>query len=364
MKKMLVVTSFPPNQSTAGQNYTRLLLNEISGEISIDLIYFSYQGHDLQVNEKIHVIKRNKNNIVYKLVSVLLFPFFFPFFSVRLRFSLLFYLCKVKKRYDILYFDFSQVFLYSLFIRHPRKVLMVHDVIFQKYKRKGGLSNIILFFLKDTERRIFKRNKEIYCLSKKDVEILQTQYEVIAKRVDILIDEKIKKLDYRYLKISNRFCFYAAWNRAVNYDGLLWFIERVYPELSRDSCFDIIGGGMNTKMIKLIYNLPNINYCGFLENPYQTIAQSRALIAPIFQGAGVKVKVLEALAVGTNVIGTTTAFEGIEIEGIAHSLTFCKNEEDFIKVINSYPKISPDEKKKLRNKFNENYPKCTFKQYL
>ena len=41
------------------------------------------------------------------------------------------------------------------------------------------------------------------------------------------------------------------------------------------------------------------------------IANSRALIAPVFSGAGVKVKVLEALACGTPVVGTDIAFEGI-----------------------------------------------------
>ena len=37
---------------------------------------------------------------------------------------------------------------------------------------------------------------------------------------------------------------------------------------------------------------------GFVENPYGYIAEAQGLIAPLFHGAGIKVKVVEALALG------------------------------------------------------------------
>ena len=48
-----------------------------------------------------------------------------------------------------MYFDFSQVFIYSLFIKKTFKILMSHDVIYQKIKRNKFFYinpfNILLF---------------------------------------------------------------------------------------------------------------------------------------------------------------------------------------------------------------------------
>ena len=51
---------------------------------------------------------------------------------------------------------------------------------------------------------------------------------------------------------------------------------------------------------------------GFVDNPYKIMSESLGLIAPLFHGAGIKVKVIESLACGTPVIGTEVAFEGID----------------------------------------------------
>ncbi|MFH1933511.1 MAG: glycosyltransferase family 4 protein [Pseudomonadota bacterium] len=56
----------------------------------------------------------------------------------------------------------------------------------------------------------------------------------------------------------------------------------------------------------------NIRYLGFLNNPYSVISKARALIAPLFQGGGVKVNCLESLLCGIPIIGTNVAFEGID----------------------------------------------------
>ena len=101
------------------------------------------------------------------------------------------------------------------------------------------------------------------------------------------------------------------WKRKDNVDGFLWLNHNVFPLIKTKITINVIGKFFPVDRITISNPLVHLNVCGFVDNPYPMIANSRALIAPVFTGAGVKVKVLEALACGTPVVGTDVAFEGI-----------------------------------------------------
>ena len=101
------------------------------------------------------------------------------------------------------------------------------------------------------------------------------------------------------------------WKRKDNVDGFLWLNRNVFPLIKTKTVINVIGKFFPADKIAISNPLVHLNVCGFVDNPYPMIANCRALIAPVFTGAGVKVKVLEALACGTPVVGTDVAFEGI-----------------------------------------------------
>jgi len=51
---------------------------------------------------------------------------------------------------------------------------------------------------------------------------------------------------------------------------------------------------------------------GFVDDPSGAFSECACVVAPLSMGAGVKFKVLDALAANVPVIGTVVAFEGIE----------------------------------------------------
>ena len=57
MKKILFITAFPPNRKTAGQNYSRELLNSLVNKFTIDLISFTYPNHDIEIKKEIRILK-------------------------------------------------------------------------------------------------------------------------------------------------------------------------------------------------------------------------------------------------------------------------------------------------------------------
>ena len=133
-------------------------------------------------------------------------------------------------------------------------------------------------------------------------------------------------------QIGDYFVMFGVWGRPENYNTLQWMIDEVLPKLPSLPHIKILGGGkMPDSLLNQLNNYPNLEYVGFVENPYPIISNAKAEIVPLRLGAGVKVKCVEALACGTPVIGTDVAFEGIPVlNGMEEFMVNVNTAEDVI----------------------------------
>ena len=361
--KILLISAFPPSNKTAGQNYTSQLLTDMSRDNHIDLFYWEYPGHQAIIPATVKVI----NNICLtkggKILNAICAFFLFPLFTVRFDWKTCRKLRRIAHNYDIIYFDFSQIFLYSLFIKHPCKVLMCHDVISQKYSRKK-FAWLFLWNVKFTERLLLHSANIRLCFSDKDVKYIKKEFSIKSQKVSFYISDQVKGASLVESEPKDSFVLFGAWNRPENYEGLIWLCEKVLPYC--DIKCVVVGGGM-TEEVKLRIISDKVEYLGFVEDPYPFMVNSACLLAPIFQGAGVKVKVIESLALGLPVIGTDVAFEGIDnilYSGNKSALNLANSSQEFIEQINRYIMPSQKERKAIRESFIENYQSNTFKSIL
>lgn len=355
MKKILFISAFPPSNYGAGVKYSNYLLQDLKKEYYVDLIYFAAKGIKCEIENS----ECKRNNLFFKLIRSFFFPFLHPFFTFRFSLPFLIHLRSISKRYDLIYFDFSQVFIYSLFIKAKKKVLMSHDVIYQSYFRKGGrMSKAQLLFIKFSEKIILKyANAQIFVFSEKDQLQINKTYNIF--NVDIVDFYSPKEIELiTNFEIKDYFVFFAGWGRPENHESLSWFIENVISSISNNQKFKIIGPQLPVILKNKIQSYDNIEYIGFVENPYMIISEAKALLAPIFKGAGVKVKCLEALQCGTPVIGTDIAFEGIDVKILKYSV-LANSKDEFISAIKSFKSNNYD--RITWKKFvAKNYPKNLF----
>jgi glycosyltransferase involved in cell wall biosynthesis len=101
-----------------------------------------------------------------------------------------------------------------------------------------------------------------------------------------------------------------------NYDGLLWFCENVMIEIIKvlpEIKLFIYGGG-NTYKFPIPKKLSNyvINK-GFVNDIWKELQDKALAIVPLRIGGGIRIKILELLATGTNIITTSVGKEGIDI---------------------------------------------------
>lgn len=345
--KILYITAFPPNHRSGGQTFSLNCISHLSENCTIDLLYFSYPDHECEAKEFV----RNVKKISPSSINSVLFPSAFPLFTKRFSRKVLKYLQKIAPEYDVLYFDFTQVAIYSLFIEHPCKVVRCHDILAQKFSRQN---KFFLSWIKNTELKILKSASHVFVPSEKDSQIVKSTYGINAA----FTNEYLNEFDFPATIPSKKsFLFFGLWSRNENLLGLIWFIKNVFPHLNSEikkSLF-VMGGGLSKENEEKYLKPAGIKYLGFVKDSYKQIVKNSAMIVPLFEGAGVKVKVLDSFTTGTPVFGTDVAFEGIpEIKGMAN---LALNAEEFAQKLNSFDPLSLEQKKANAKLFREIYDK-------
>lgn len=360
MSRILIVSAFPPCSITAGQYYTkRLILDLIRHGHKVDIIYADYPGHTAELPDNVTVVAAIKPS----LLNCLRLPYLHPFFTRRFHRKILNTIKRISPDYDLLYFDFSQVHLYSLFVDHPRKILMCHDIIYQKFLRKHNMIGLVnCDWIKKTEGKTVHSAKEIFTFSEKDSALLQKNYAMPSTPVNFYL--KNEQFQYAGKQISSDFCLYGAWNRDENVEALLFFVDKVFPLVKRNICFRIIGGGLSESVQQKLSAFPRFRYLGFVDDPVSSLSECQALIAPLHQGAGVKVKVVDSLTAGTPVIGTEVAFEGLKDNEDVKLFYRADNELEFSNIINNWQEIDSGQKQKAADEFHTRYNKNHFPDYV
>jgi glycosyltransferase involved in cell wall biosynthesis len=107
--------------------------------------------------------------------------------------------------------------------------------------------------------------------------------------------------------------FIGALDWMPNQEGLLWFLQKVWPLLQRrypDLVFEIAGRNAPLDFLSKV-ELNGVRFLGEVPSAVEFMARHSIALAPLRSGSGLKVKVLEAMALGRAVLGTSIALEGI-----------------------------------------------------
>ncbi|AOH84396.1 hypothetical protein AWL63_10885 [Sphingomonas panacis] len=115
-------------------------------------------------------------------------------------------------------------------------------------------------------------------------------------------------------KAGQRLLFVGGFNHAPNRDGIQWFMESVFPELQRklDHVHLTIAGSKPPESITSLAS-NDIEVVGFVSDDRlaELYDEASVIVAPLRYGAGVKGKVIEAMAMGVPLVTTPTGAQGL-----------------------------------------------------
>ncbi|MGE0088268.1 MAG: glycosyltransferase family 4 protein [Bacteroidales bacterium] len=100
-----------------------------------------------------------------------------------------------------------------------------------------------------------------------------------------------------------------------NQIGLGWFIKDVLPKIQNkipEISLKVAGRNAPPWLIKKL-SKNNVHYYGAIENALEFLFLNGLVIVPLFAGSGMRVKIIEAMALGKTIISTPKGAEGIKV---------------------------------------------------
>jgi glycosyltransferase involved in cell wall biosynthesis len=112
-------------------------------------------------------------------------------------------------------------------------------------------------------------------------------------------------------------------NWLPNLDGIRWFLNEIFPlviETIHEVKLYLYGGGDYSNLGLADKIKSHVVLKGFVEDIWSEISDKELAIVPLRIGSGIRVKILELLAAGKNILTTSLGAEGISVENNKHLL--------------------------------------------
>ena len=110
--------------------------------------------------------------------------------------------------------------------------------------------------------------------------------------------------------------FIGSMNWHPNVTGIKWFINKVWPSVLEkipSATLQIAGRGLRQHETVLPSG-KNIVIAGEAEDARAFMASCHVIIAPLFSGSGLRIKIIDSMSAGRPVVATPVAVEGLQAE--------------------------------------------------
>ena len=174
------------------------------------------------------------------------------------------------------------------------------------------------------EARLFNRFDLVTMVSQQDQAVCRADLPGYHGRVEVIPNG----VDCTYNRPGlaapqpNRLVFNGSLTYSANYDAMHWFLAEVYPLIKAEqpAASLTITGALDGVDLRGLALDASVQLTGFVEDVRLPVAEGTVAVAPIRQGGGTRLKILEAMALGTPVVATTKGAEGLNVIDGEHLL--------------------------------------------
>lgn len=239
-------------------------------------------------------------------------------------------------QFDIIVIDHSQLGWLIKSFEHKCKIIFIahnieRDIYLNHYSNSNNPFNKWLYarearMIEKLELELSKQATEVWTLTDHDADYfsrLSKTSTVKALCLPPILNSQFKGTIEKKFDIG----LIGSWTWKFNEDGLRWFFDYVYPELSDNLSIHVAGKGAEW----LNQKYSNVQYEGFVPNAQVFMSQARVVALPMLGGSGVQIKSLDALASGSAIVATPTSMRGISFSPTMVKTT--ENPKDFARLL-------------------------------
>lgn len=262
-----------------------------------------------------------------------------------------------KNQYDIALTEFSHTASYEM-NTDAVKIMDAHNVEYEIFRRMwlNAGSSLRKVYYKSEFKKFYheeiaaiQRHNSILVTSVNDKNILDREVPEVPKYVipNGVDAEYFTPTDEK--REPNSLVFTGAMSYVPNYDGLVYFLDTIFPIIQKtipDIKIYIVGNNPPKNLLSRASD--NIVITGFVDDVRPYINRSSVYVVPLRMGSGTRLKVLEAMSMRIPIVTTSMGCEGINV--VDNESVLIANEpesfaESVIKLLNN---------KNLRQTLTEN----------
>ena len=252
-----------------------------------------------------------------------------------------------NERFDIIHLESIYVTPYIPVLRkysNARIVLRLHNVENQIWKRlarneKWPIERLIYWAnarqLERVERTVLNDVDGFLAISQPDYDYFhQLNPSVDGNVITFGLDMDKYELEEDYIPSDNPSLFHlGSMNWSPNVEGIEWFLDEVWPDVLKsypDLHFTVAGFGTPNKFYQR--KDVNVTIAGAVPSANEFMLNHDIMIVPLLSGSGIRIKIIEAMALGKVVVTTSVGAEGLGAENGKH-LFIADTPEEFVNVI-------------------------------
>jgi hypothetical protein len=289
-----------------------------------------FQMSDLFLkNKNIQNIRLFYNKPIFKIIALPV-----------LIFKLIKYFDNSKKKILIvegaswIFYSFCIIIFFKIFYNNIFFIYRSHSIEYEIRKKNSNL--IIVLLTRFCEKIVYQLSDiatSVSSIEKKKVYKYYNKRTVIFPN-SIRTEDLINTRAIKSRNIPRKFILFSgSYDYKPNKEAINYIAQKIIPIISLRGISFVMTGGCDVKFnSKYIYNFGCISKSK-LKYLYQ---KSICLIVPIFEGYGTRIKILEALTLGTNILTTTKGIEGINYSNKSSKIIIANNLREMVKGISYF----------------------------
>ncbi|GGF62875.1 glycosyltransferase [Alteromonas lipolytica] len=245
---------------------------------------------------------------------------------------------RIAHHYDIILLDHYEAYQYVPRDYKGRVIFHTHNATYLMWERFAtSCSNLLhriasaleAVRVKQYEQRTTQQANLVFA-APNDIDSLVKIGTVKEKcRVTYHLgdDSQLDLPSLQYEDTEKALLYVGTLNWEANVDGLLWFLQDVWPQLKAihpDLQFYVVGANPDERLVQLVSESDGVELVGFVDDLETYFTRARVFVSPLRFGSGIKVKVLNAMSRGLPVVTTSVGAEGLDFTNLQHlAVTDC-----------------------------------------
>lgn len=238
-----------------------------------------------------------------------------------------------EKSHDIVQLEGLYLYPYLHLIRkhfNGKVVLRAHNVEHEIWERNASIQTkrIKRWYFNHLARRV--KNAEVNLLREIDLLVPislrdQQMFEQLgycgssftSPTGYCLSDSRDMDKDFELLSVFHL----GGLDWIPNQEGIFWFLDNCWPHVlssAPDARFYVAGRNASQGLITKINGYENVVFLGEVEDSAKFMRSKAVMVVPLLSGSGMRIKIVEGMALGKAIVSTSIGAEGIEIEDEKH----------------------------------------------